>query len=562
MLKKAAFLLMVLCLVLAVPLLFVGAASPKAGTGGGDVVVTAADAGKEVSLPQDGLLVVRLPAVPSTGYSWQVTSVNTRVLRVVQEFEFEPEWEGSVAGYQVVRLAGVRTGKTRLVLTYRRPWETSGEQQTFEITVQSLGAYRGTYTPPSPVEAPLLSAADITAPGLPSSFNYCTQIGGCTPIKDQGSCGSCWAFAAAGAFEQVIKGQTGATRDLSEQYLVSCNRDGWGCNGGWCPFKYYVNVSGKNGTQPGAVYESAFPYQARDVACPSTAFISYERGSSYVEVGNNIVAIKEAIYNYGPVWAGVCADSYFQRYSGGIFGSTTCTTLNHAIVLYGWDDSQQIWYLRNSWGAGWGESGTMRIRYGVNGVGDRATYIVFQGGGPTPTPTRTPTPTPVGPTPTRTPTPTPVGPTPTRTPTPTPGGIPAWQPYTYYAVGALVTYGGSVYQCIQAHTSVPGWEPPNAPALWQPVQGPTPTVGPTPTRTPTPVGPTPTRTPTPTPVGPTPTRTPTPTPGGIPEWQPYTYYAVGAQVTYGGHVYQCLQAHTSVPGWEPPNVPALWKLVQ
>jgi len=461
-----------LCFALAATLLFAGALKTGADAPAGDIIVTAADKDQTVVLPQESLLVVRLPAVPSTGYSWQVTSISPRILKVVQEFEFEPTEYGSVTGYQLVRLAGVRAGKARLVLTYRRPWETTGEEQTYAVTVQSLGAYQGSYTPPQALEAPLLSAAEVTAPGLPTSFNYCSQIGGCTPIKNQGSCGSCWAFAATGAFEQVIKGKTGQTRDLAEQYLVSCNRDGWGCNGGWCPFKYFVNVSGKNGTLPGAVYESDFPYQARDVACPSSPFTAYEKGSSYVEVGSSVAAIKQAIYDYGPVWAGVCADSSFQRYTSGIFSTTTCTTTNHAIVLYGWDDSQQIWYLRNSWGASWGESGNMRIRYGVNNVGDRATYIVFQGVGPTPTVTRTPTrtPTPAGPTPTRTRTPTPGGPTPTRTRTPTPGGIAEWQPYTYYAVGAMVTYGGHTYKCIQAHTSLPGWEPPNTPALWQLIQ--------------------------------------------------------------------------------------------
>lgn len=71
------------------------------------------------------------------------------------------------------------------------------------------------------------------------------------------------------------------------------------------------------------------------------------------------------------------------------------------------------------------------------------------GGGPTPTPTQT-----------RTPTPTPTG---------TPVGIPAWQAWTHYNVGDEVTFNGVTYRCIQAHTSEPGWEPPNVPALWQPV---------------------------------------------------------------------------------------------
>jgi hypothetical protein len=78
--------------------------------------------------------------------------------------------------------------------------------------------------------------------------------------------------------------------------------------------------------------------------------------------------------------------------------------VNHAVVLTGWDDSTQSWVLRNSWGSGWGESGYMRIRWGISNVGYAANYVVYQGsgatitpGGPTLTPTLTPTPTPTNP---------------------------------------------------------------------------------------------------------------------------------------------------------------------
>jgi chitinase len=110
---------------------------------------------------------------------------------------------------------------------------------------------------------------------------------------------------------------------------------------------------------------------------------------------------------------------------------------------------------------------------------------------------------------------------------------PPWQPWTAYRVGDLVTYNGVVYQCIQAHTSQPGWEPPNTPALWQPVStGATAT----PTRTSTPgATATPTRTPTP---GATTTPTPTPSASCWPAWNPTTAYTAGAQVSYNGVNYQ------------------------
>ncbi len=110
---------------------------------------------------------------------------------------------------------------------------------------------------------------------------------------------------------------------------------------------------------------------------------------------------------------------------------------------------------------------------------------------------------------------------------------PQWQPYTAYAVNTLVTYQGVTYRCIQGHNSLPGWEPPNVPALWQPVSG-NPTVPPpTPTHTPA--------NPTATPVGPSPTATavpPTTTPGSgctAPAWNPGTVYVGGNEVAHNGH---------------------------
>ncbi len=102
-------------------------------------------------------------------------------------------------------------------------------------------------------------------------------------------------------------------------------------------------------------------------------------------------AIKQAIYGHGPVAAAVCVNTAFQNYGGGVSTGPGCTSVNHAIVLVGWDDVHQAWILRNSWGPNWGENGYMRIGYGVSEVGYSANYISYEGStGPTPTPSPTP----------------------------------------------------------------------------------------------------------------------------------------------------------------------------
>lgn len=97
---------------------------------------------------------------------------------------------------------------------------------------------------------------------------------------------------------------------------------------------------------------------------------------------------------------------------------------------------------------------------------------------------------------------------------------PEWKPGLSLAVGDTVMYGGSMFVVVQAHTTQAGWEPGTATqALYRRVQ-----------------------------------------PEGSTEWQPDTDYATGAECTYEGSTYTCLQGHTSQTGWEPPHVPALWQL--
>jgi predicted secreted protein len=284
-----------------------------------------------------------------------------------------------------------------------------------------------TPTPTPGTGTPTPTSTPGTPGSLPAAFDWRTQ-GGVTSVKNQGYCGSCWAFSTVGSFEANIKIKDGVEKNLSEQYLLSCNTDGWGCNGGWWAHDYHWWRIPSGEPDAGAVYEADFPYTASDTTSCNPPHTHHEKISSWAFVGSEegvppVQAIKQAIYDHGPVSAAICVGSAFDYYGGGIFQTNeTCDgDVNHAIVLVGWDDNQGtngVWILKNSWSTGWGESGYMRIGYGISKVGYSANYVNYNAQGPTPTPTRTNTPTTTR-TPTSTPTRTPTG-TPTRTPTSTP----------------------------------------------------------------------------------------------------------------------------------------------
>lgn len=223
----------------------------------------------------------------------------------------------------------------------------------------------------------------VPTQALPSRFDW-RDLGGCPPVRNQGACGSCWAFGTIAPLECNILIKDHKEVDLSEQWLVSCNTNGWGCNGGWWAHDYFQwKMDRCNGT--GAVLEKDFPYRADDLPCEgpynrpymidSWRFIGFAQGVAPTE------AIKQAILDYGPVSVACAVTQAFGAYTGGVFNENDPTAqINHAVALVGWDDSQGtdgVWFLRNSWGPGWGEEGYMRIEYGVCKVGYAACYVKY-----------------------------------------------------------------------------------------------------------------------------------------------------------------------------------------
>lgn len=340
-----------------------------------------------------------LPANPSTGYAWQV--VDGMDGRLVQVGDITSRPLAAVPGAlarQVVRFRAVADGPASVRLDYRRPWqpdEVAGRLLTVQSSDQELGQVMAWLSMPArPAIQESLPAVELAVPSagpVPPkvySLNWC-NLGGCTPVKDQGGCGGCWAFSTVGVMESAVKLGSGVTRDLSEQYLVSCNGEGWGCGGGWYAHDYHDWKFVAPQTRAGAVLESAFPYQAGDVPCGGSYSHPYHIESwAYVNPGSPFAvppvnAIRQALADRGPLSVAVCAGNDFGAYTGGVFGideSAECEGgINHAVVLVGWNDEEQSWTLRNSWGPGWGEGGYMRIRWNTSNVGYGASYVAYDG---------------------------------------------------------------------------------------------------------------------------------------------------------------------------------------
>jgi len=197
--------------------------------------------------------------------------------------------------------------------------------------------------------------------------NWVTK-GAVQAVKNQGQCGSCWAFSAVAAAESAKFLATGTLGDFSEQQLVDCSGSygNNGCNGGLMDqaFKYLI--------AEGIKTESSYPYTARDGVCKaSSATTDSFKITGYTDVSSGSTSDLEVALNSRPVAVAVDASSW-SSYSGGIL--TNCgTSLNHGVLAVGYTSS--YWLIKNSWGTTWGESGYIRLAPGNTcGIAIAASY--------------------------------------------------------------------------------------------------------------------------------------------------------------------------------------------
>ncbi len=322
-----------------------------------------------LTLNSEKLLSVKLPSNPSTGYSWVLKegrSLQT-LTEVDQSFETSAT-ENQIGAPGITTITYMPTGKglSNLELVYTRPFEENGEiLNTYSLSVNSEGTYTGK---PLALKKAYEGEAAQRVAGLPTVFSWRSKA---SPVVNQGSCGSCWAFTSTAAFEAVVNIWDNKINDFSEQFLVNCDKSQSGCSGG-------SNSALNTYVKYGGVLESDLPYKAANGTCKTYTY--HEKARSYATVKNSQATLKQALYDYGPMYIAICAGSNFSNVkASGIVTSSDGTNLNHAVTLFGWDDDNGCWLIKNSWGSSYCDKGYLRVKYGVSGVGGAAARYDYKG---------------------------------------------------------------------------------------------------------------------------------------------------------------------------------------
>jgi len=192
---------------------------------------------------------------------------------------------------------------------------------------------------------------------LPDSVDWRNK-GAVTPVKDQGQCGSCWAFSTTGALEGFNFVKTGELLSLSEQQIVDCATDNYGCQGGW--MTKAMTYAASNGVE----LESDYPYTAKDGKCKYAKKKAHKVNSGFDAVTpKSSDALKEALVT-APVSIAIEADQdVFQFYKSGVISAGCGANLDHGVLAVGYQKVGVLegFIVKNSWGSDWGVDGYVFI---------------------------------------------------------------------------------------------------------------------------------------------------------------------------------------------------------
>jgi len=247
-----------------------------------------------------------------------------------------------------------------------------GVTQFSDLTPEEFKSMYLTYRPGNSSEP----RVNVVLDGEPNTVVDWRTKGAVTDVKDQGQCGSCWAFSATEAIESYSFLNDGKLVNLSPQQITSCDKTDSGCGGGW-PHNAFTYVQKAGGIESSADY----PYTSGGGStgvCKFNAAKVAVKVAGYKSVTKGEANLKAAVNN-GPPSVCVAAEA-FQSYRSGILRSCP-GSVDHCVQAVGYDDtnSPPYWIVRNSWATTWGEKGYIRIASGSDLclIADYVTYPTF-----------------------------------------------------------------------------------------------------------------------------------------------------------------------------------------
>jgi len=217
------------------------------------------------------------------------------------------------------------------------------------------------------------NVADLSSVVAADSVDWTTK-GAVTAVKDQGQCGSCWAFSTTGSTEGAWFLSKGQLISLSEQQLMDCSKSegNMSCNGGLMDYAFEYIIKNK-----GICTEASYPYTAKDgTSCKSCTNVVTI--SSYKDVAQTEAALQAAVTQQ-PVSVAIEADqAAFQFYTSGVLTGKCGTNLDHGVLAvgYGTLSGTDYWKVKNSWGGSWGMSGYILIQRGKSQSGGQCGILL------------------------------------------------------------------------------------------------------------------------------------------------------------------------------------------